>query len=119
MVIGLRVRGGCGAHACTGGARVRMHGGCAHRLVRGREREPRRSQRVLEIMHVHGECEARHMYSRAAGKECGKLVRVEGGAHQHDLDVCAARYQLFEHDQQEVFVHTALVDLVHDHVRHA
>ena len=61
--------------------------------------------------HLHWESPARNVDHWAAVEVVGELVAVDRGAHEDQLQVRSPHNNIFQDGEQEVGLHTALVDL--------
>jgi hypothetical protein len=85
----------------------------AHAPARWLDSVARAFKHVLEEELLDREGEAGDVSGGAAAEVRGEHLGVEGGGHEHQLEVGAPRKHVAQNDQQEVLVHAALVDLVH------
>mmetsp|Transcript_40139 Transcript_40139/g.113670 ORF Transcript_40139/g.113670 Transcript_40139/m.113670 type:complete len:429 (-) Transcript_40139:433-1719(-) len=100
-------------------ATAAAEGAGAEEVAAGGQHVTRHLQDVLKIFLLDRVSEPRDSQHRRSSKEGGEEVGVDGGAHQHELEVRAPLQQLPQENQEEVRVQAALMDLVNDYVRAA
>ena len=87
----------------------------------GRKHVPGAGQQVLQERLAHGVREPGNVelaFARNA-EVVGEDAGVHRRRHQHHSQVRPFGQEVSQHDEQKVLVHAPLVDLVHEHVRHA